>query len=270
MKKSTNKIDHYRMQLRKVRDVEAFLLKESGLPGPRGNLELAQACAEELPERVLRGYLKYTPQQAPTNTPHEFLAFCGTLGLGAPAARGHKQAWRRLFELASDPRWRVREAVAMALQRVGRTDMEMLMSRMRAWRSGGPLVRRAVAAGLCEPDLLARKRDVLRTLRLLAYFTAAFATAKPVDRDELILRQGLGYCWSVAIAAHPKAGKLAFEKLIPPTSADIRWIVKENLSKNRLVRMDPSWVAECRRRLTQARTDTGGSKTRASKRIYDP
>jgi len=260
MKKPMNKIDHYRMQLRKVRDVEAFLLKESGLPGPRGNLELAQACAEELPGRVLHGYLKYTPQRAPTNTPHEFLAFCGTLGLGAPAARGDERAWRRLYELASDPRWRVREAVAMALQRVGRTDMEMLMSRMRAWRTGGPLVRRAVAAGLCEPDLLARKRDVLRTLRLLAYFTAAFAkAAKPVDRDGLVLRQGLGYCWSVAIAAHPKAGKLAFEKLIPPTSADIRWIVKENLSKNRLVRMDPSWVAECLRRLTQARTDRGRS-----------
>lgn len=87
-----NKIDFYRQQLRAARNVEALLLKESGLPGPRGNLELAQACVEELPARTLRAYLKYTPQRAPTNAPHEFLAFCGTLGLGIPAARGAERA----------------------------------------------------------------------------------------------------------------------------------------------------------------------------------
>jgi len=259
-----SKIDLYRQRLRAARDVEALLLKESGLPGPRGNLELAQASVEELTPRTLNAYLKYTPQRAPTNTPHEFLAFCGTLGLGIPATRGEERAWRRLRFQASDPRWRVREAVAMALQRVGRSDMGMLFTRLQSWRSDGPLVRRAVAAGLCEPDLLRRKRDVARTLSTLAALTTPFKrTAGRLDPEQLVLRQALGYCWSVAIAAHPQAGKPAFEKLLPPASPHVLWIVKENLSKNRLARMDPAWVAACRRRIAAGTAHLGPSPKRS-------
>ena len=255
-----NKIDLYRQRLRGARDVEALLLRESGLPGPRGNLELAQASVEELTPRTLNAYLKYTPQRAPTNTPHEFLAFCGTLGLGIPAARGEERAWRRLRLLASDPRWRIREAVAMALQRVGRSDMGMLFTRLQPWRGDNPLVQRAVAAGLCEPDLLRRKRDVTRTLAVLAGLTAPFTRAAGrADPERLVLRQALGYCWSVAIVAHPEAGKRAFEKLLPPASPDMLWIVKENLSKNRLTRMDPAWVAACRRRIAAGNSRPAGS-----------
>ncbi len=36
------KADQYREILRTLDEWDAFLLKESGLPGPRGNLELAQ------------------------------------------------------------------------------------------------------------------------------------------------------------------------------------------------------------------------------------
>jgi len=259
-----NKIDLYRQRLRAARDVEALLLKESGLPGPRGNLELAQASLQELPPRTLNAYLKYSPQRAPTNTPHEFLAFCGTLGLGIPAARGEERAWRRLRVLACDPRWRIREAVAMALQRVGRTDMGLLFARLQSWRSDSPLVRRAVAAGLCEPDLLRRKRDVARTLSILAALTGPFKrTAGRLDPERHVLRQALGYCWSVAIAAHPQAGKPAFERLLPPASPDVLWIVKENLSKNRLTRMDPAWVAECRRRIAAGKPQPGPSPKRS-------
>ncbi|MCX6026691.1 MAG: hypothetical protein NTY23_10615 [Chloroflexi bacterium] len=259
-----NKIDFYRQQLRAARNVEALLLAESGLPGPRGNLELAQACVEELPARTLRAYLKYTPQRAPTNAPHEFLAFCGTLGLGIRAARGDERAWRGLRLLAGDPRWRIREAVAMALQRVGRSDMGMLMAHLQTWRSGSPLVQRAVAAGLCEPDLLRRKGDVVRTLNILAGLSAPFKRAAGrVDPERLVLRQALGYCWSVAIAAHPQAGKRAFEKLLPPASPDLLWIVKENLSKNRLTRMDPAWVADCRRRIAAGNARPAGPPKRS-------
>jgi hypothetical protein len=259
-----NRIDEYRAKLRTVPDLEPFLLAESGLPGPRGNLELAQACALELPASVLTRFLKYTPQRAPSNTPHEFLAFCGVLGLGGPAARGDERAWQRLRQLARDPRWRVREAVAMALQHVGRSDMAMLLARMRGWLSDAPLVQRALAAGLCEPDLLTRERDVAHVLRFLARVTAQFARPKPKDDDRLVLRQALGYCWSVAVAAQPALGKPAFERLTPPASADVLWIVKENLGKKRLARMDAAWVAQCQRRLTHAAAASGSSKRRGN------
>ncbi len=41
-----SKRDAYRAILREMPDWDSYLLRESGLPGPRGNLELAQAVAD--------------------------------------------------------------------------------------------------------------------------------------------------------------------------------------------------------------------------------
>jgi hypothetical protein len=42
-----SKIDEYRQILRTLENWDLFLLRESGLPGKRANLELAQAVADE-------------------------------------------------------------------------------------------------------------------------------------------------------------------------------------------------------------------------------
>jgi hypothetical protein len=42
-----NKVDLYRQKLKQLKDWGPFLPKESGLPGPRGNIELAQAVVKE-------------------------------------------------------------------------------------------------------------------------------------------------------------------------------------------------------------------------------
>jgi hypothetical protein len=56
------------------------------------------------------------------------------------------------------------------------------------------------------------------------------------------LRQGLAYCWSVAVAALPVEGKAAMEKWLPAADPDVAWIMKENLKKKRLQRIAPAWV----------------------------
>jgi hypothetical protein len=56
------------------------------------------------------------------------------------------------------------------------------------------------------------------------------------------LRKGMAYCWSVAVAAHPEAGKPLLEKWAASRDADVRWIIRENLKKDRLARMDAGWV----------------------------
>ena len=81
-----SKADDYRQTLRTLKDWDTFLLQESGLPGPRGNLELAQAVAEEGDAALFKRYLSFGAEQAPTNSPQEFLAFCGVVGLGKQAA----------------------------------------------------------------------------------------------------------------------------------------------------------------------------------------
>ncbi len=41
------KTDDYRKTLKSLKDWGPFLLKNSGLPGPRGNVELGRAVADE-------------------------------------------------------------------------------------------------------------------------------------------------------------------------------------------------------------------------------
>ncbi len=131
----------------------------------------------------------------------------------------------------------------MALQRLGDADIEVLFAEMTAWSSGAPLEQRAAAAAICEPRLLKAPQSVLAALQILDTITGSIADIRDRRSKEfLALRKGLGYCWSVAVAALPDAGKLAMEKWFPSTDKDIRWIMRENLKKNRLVRIDPAWA----------------------------
>ncbi len=54
----------------------------------------------------------------------------------------------------------------------------------------------------------------------------------------------MGYCWSVAVAALPDVGKPLLEKWLNIDNKDIIWMMKENLKKNRLIKMDADWVKE--------------------------
>ena len=237
-----SKIDDYRKVLSKLEDWDEYLRAESGLPGPRGNLELAHAAADLAERERCEHFLSFDAERAPVNSPDEFLAFCGVEGLGRLIAEGQTDLWPTLRACASDPRWRAREGVAMALQRVGRKDMEALLDKMETWATGTWLEMRAVAAGLAEPALLKEERHILRVLTLLDRITAAIENAMKRNEDFKTLRQGLGYCWSVVVAALPAQGKGAMERWLSSTDKDVRWIMKENLKKKRLERMDKDWV----------------------------
>ena len=243
------KVQQYRERLRSLTDWDSFLLENSGLPGPRGNIELALAVAEEGDERLFLRLVSYGPEQAPTGTAEEFLAFCGTVGLGTLLAQGDDRFLTILRQQASDPRWRIREGVAMALQRLGDVDMDRLIDWMRGWAGGSPLEMRAAVAALCEPRLLVRSECALQVLDLLDRITASLAEAKDRRSDEFrTLRKGLGYCWSVAVAALPVEGKAKMERWLEADDRDVIWVMKENLRKNRLARLDPDWVRQWRRR----------------------
>jgi hypothetical protein len=238
-----SKVQGYREALRKLDDWDTFLLRESGLPGPRGNIELGRAVAEEGDEGLFRRYLEYEEEIAPTNSPQEFLAFCGVLGLGRLLADGRDDLVPLLRECASDGRWRTREAVAMALQTWGEADMRSLLREMEEWSKGSLLEKRAAAAALCEPRLLDNEEDVRWVLKLLDEITACIEQLDDRGSEQFkALRKGLGYCWSVAVAALPDEGKRLMEKWFSSDDRDVLWIMKENLRKKRLERVDPEWV----------------------------
>ena len=265
------KIEEYREILRSLDNWDAYLLEQSGLPGPRSNLELAQAAAEVAAEGGLEAdseviepgssgkasagavrlqrYRDYTPDVAPVNSPKEFLAFVGVLGLGQALARGDPAALQTLRPFAADPRWRLREAVAMALQCWGDQDMDALLKVMADWSQGSFLEQRAAAAALCEPRLLQREERARRVIDLLDGITTSLVNT-PADQrkgeDFQALKKGLGYCWSVAVAALPDYGKPLLEKWLADPDKDAAWIMKENLKKKRLERLDPEWTARRR------------------------
>jgi hypothetical protein len=241
---------NYAHILKQTPDWEPYLLAESGLPGPRANLELIQAVADQGTLEQYERWLAIPFEQAPGNSAPVFLSVCAVVGLGRLLAQGRLDLLERLRSLASDPRWRIREAVAMALQRFGQRDMPALLQAVQPWVAGNLLEMRAAAAALCEPALLTNEPVSLRVLETLQQITRRLVSATDRRSDDFrVLRQALGYCWSVAVAANPEGGKCHLERLALDPDPDVRWIVRENLKKNRLLRMDAAWVESLRRQL---------------------
>lgn len=242
-----SKIDNYHETLKQLDDWIPFLKKESGLPGPRGNLELAHAVAQVGNKKQFEQLLSF---KADENTPEVFLVFCGVLGLGKLAA-SEPNYFERLRGYASDSRWRIREAVATGLQLTGDQDMSLLLKEMQKWSRGNWYEKRSTAAALAEPRLLKKPKEAEKVLQIVDRITASMETTD-AKKDEAykVLRQGMGYCWSVAIVALPETGKSLFEKWLTSEDKDVRWMVKENLKKNRLVKMDAEWVKVCNAKLS--------------------
>ncbi len=221
-----NRTEEYRLALRKLKDWEPYLKRHSGLPGPRANLELVAAVVEEADaDRLWR-------LSASTD---EFLATAGTAGLGRIALMEPETVMTWLRELASDSRWRVREGVAMALQRLGKESMPKLLAEMEVWAQDDAFVQRAAVAGLCEPALLKTNEDAVEVLTILDHITQSLAATKDRRNEGFrVLRQALGYGWSVAAAAAPQNAKPYLEKWLSSADKDVAWVMRSNLGKARM------------------------------------
>jgi len=137
-----SRVQHYRAELKKRRgEWEPYLKANSGLPGPRANLDLVTASAR-----------RPTPTSCgacPRRATNSWRFAARQTRATAKTEPDTVLPW--LKELAEGPRWRVREGVAIALQQLGHASMPQLIAEMERWSKGGPLVQRAAAAGLCEP-----------------------------------------------------------------------------------------------------------------------
>jgi hypothetical protein len=231
--------EKYRADLKTLQDWELYLRKHSGLPGPRANLELVAVVGDEADaDRLWRL----------SASSDEFLALCGTAGLGRLVTSDPETVLPWLRELASDQRWRVREGVAMALQRLGRESMPRLIAEMKVWAEQGPYVQRAAAAALCEPALLKDPAQAGEVLLILDGITSSLtSTADRRHEGYRVLRQALGYCWSVAAAAAPAPARPLLEKWSRSDDVDVAWVMKANLSKARMSALGEDWLARQRK-----------------------
>ena len=230
----------------------SYLMAQSNLPGPRGNLELAEAFARRVeqaaalaPEPLWRLCLELAatgPDRAPVNDPGEFVAFCGVRGVGAVAVAvpdHYADAMSHLRVAARDPRWRVREAVAMALQDLIASRGALMLHDLEAWVEGADwLAMRAVAAGIAEPRLLKDAALGRGALALHKMILTLLMGGGAVGKSDALraLRQCLGYSLSVVVAALPAEGWTYIGELASTQNDQVRWIVRENLKKTRLIR----------------------------------
>ena len=206
-----------------------YLTEHSGLPGPRANLTLVAAVADIADEEFIDELLTHGG---------EFQAMCAAAALGQRATL--PSFTERARTLALDDRWRVREGVVLGLQALGSRAPTLMVEIVRDWiRDDNPLVQRAAIAAICEPRLLRSPQTIAAALEACQRTTQSILELSPqrrTDPDVRTLRQTLGYCWSVAIAADPSQGLDLFAAL-DVTNPDIAWIVKENRRKRRLSKL---------------------------------
>jgi hypothetical protein len=254
-----------RMAGPEVSTLADYLIERSALPGPRGNLELAAAFADEVRDAcVARGADDSAPawllwllvNQHPPATfgfdpasPLQMPQFCAAVATGewALAVGRVDVGVRVLQDLANSPLWRIREAVAMGLQRAlsGAWAATLACVAQRE-TDATPYQWRAWVAGVAEPALLAGAERAAAALevheRALAFFRCASPDARRTEPMRT-LRQALGYTISVVVAAAPDPG---FERMVAWAAwrdPDVTWMLRENLKKKRL----SPWADRCAR-----------------------
>jgi hypothetical protein len=246
-----------------------YIAANSNLPGPRGNLELAGAFADATgqydPEKSARLWELCTEMadvsadEAPVNDPRELIPFCGAVGIGALGAACptlSTEAVAALRTAANDPRWRMREAVPMALQQLIAAHHRETLDALEQWAAGSPLEMRAAAAGVAEPALLKNDETARAALALhQAIFNRVLETEDRKSDAFKALRKGLGYTLSVAVQALPEEGFALMRALAATQDKDVLWIVKENLKKNRLTKYFPTEVASIKSSIEERRNE---------------
>ena len=249
--------------------IEGVLLANSNLPGPHGNIELAQSFARALDGArledwhwtMINAWLATSAVEAPVNSPGEFLPFCAALSLGVLYPRlprpGRRRALAGIQQAARDSRWRTREAAAMALQAIGEHDPEGLKQIVSKWMpEAGLLEKRAIAAALAHPPLLGDSGFALFCLSTGdAIMESVVKAGRNLRQGEefRVLRQGLGYALSVFVAGLPEAGFPLLAKWAAVQDRDVQWILRENVKKTRLAQRHPEHTAALAKILSEGR-----------------
>jgi hypothetical protein len=117
------------------------------------------------------------------------------------------------------------------------------------------LAMRAVVAGVAEPALLRDEQTARDALELhKKIFAQILATRERKSAEFKTLRQALGYSLSVMICASPKEGFEYMQRIAGSHDADILWVIRENLKKNRLVKNFSDEVAAAKELLPRKST----------------
>jgi len=234
--------------------LRALLEKHSGLPGPRANLELAAALgdlaagADAAGRRLLLQWARLGPDEAPHGTRAEYVPVAALCALGVLAVGpSERERYTEVLRAAAiDPRWRMREAAALGLQRLGELDTPGLCALLRPWLAdASDLQLRLVMVTVAHPPILDDAG-----VRAVGWDAAERALERvrghhTEDAETLrILVAALSFTPSVYAAAEPREGFRRLARWAEAREVAVKKLVVANLRKARLAKRYPD---ECER-----------------------
>ncbi len=249
------------IQKNAFRELEDMLISNSDLPGPRGNLELAYAfgdCVNAVQYvddtlwNILTDWALVPAAETPPDGPGEFIPFCAVQALGAVFTLTDDQQKTRIIEIfksaSNDPKWRIREAVAMGLQWIEEKDFSESKEIFVNWIDEASLLeRRAIIAALAHPPVLYNRDNVRFCLEITGKILNDIIDLEAGFRkteEFRVLRKGLEYAISVFTAHLPDEGFEFMKKWALSHDPDIKKIIKSNLGKSRLTKKFGPRVSE--------------------------
>jgi hypothetical protein len=234
-----------------------FIRDNSNLPGPRANLELADVFAQVIADctkierdllwKLCGSLVQYSPEDAPVNSPQEFIPFCGAVGIGKLGSLSdgkYIESLSELRRLSKDSRWRMREAVRMGLQSLLQEQPTETLQELQNWiLAKNPLEMRAAVAAVSEPELLQDEKIAATAIQIhMEIFDQIHSFTNRKTEAFRTLRKTLGYTLSLVIVEIPEKGFELLDELMGSQDADLIWIAKNNLKKKRLIRMFPDQI----------------------------
>ena len=140
--------------------------------------------------------------------------------------------------------------------------MGALLNEMGEWAGGNDFEQRGGGGPLCEPALLGRESDAREALAILDSITEDLSRSSNRRSEGFrALRKGLAYCWSVAVAAAPDAGRPLMERWMRSDDPDVRWVMKQNLTKKRLSAAGIEWSHPGARGSPEGSRSTGSTRS---------
>ncbi len=238
----------------------AVLARGSRLPGPSPNLELgwsfAATCASVGPPAagVVSTMARLDADFAPGGTELEFLPLAAVLAAGECAARVpslRPAMVALLHDAAEDKRFRVRDAVPLALMRAGAAMGPALAADLEGWTDGYFHAAAALRA-LTHPEWLSTLPDAAPAVSLLS---GAFALADGAPRAAERYPGYKALLDALAAAPEPLAlrfGAPVFDALAAMTGTTdpkLRALLARILSSKRLVQRHHDEVRRVQARL---------------------
>jgi len=233
--------------------LRSLLEKHSGLPGPRANLELAVALGDAAADagaagrKLLLEWAQLGPDEAPHGARAEYVPVAALCALGVVAVRPdeRQRCVAVLHDAALDSRWRLREAAALGLQRLGELETPALVEVLQPWVDEADLVVRLVMVTTAHPPILHEAG-----VRALGWDAAERALERVRRRRTesaetlRVLTAALSFVPSVYTAAEPRENFRRLGRWAEAHEPAVKKIVVANLRKARLAKRHPD---ECER-----------------------